>query len=181
MLLYILTCLPLPQSPCKTLLTQFTKALLIMAFKNFALLASAVLSFTTPALAHMQLAYPFPINSQQDPQTPDNLKDYSYTSPLAADGSNYPCKGYQNQRPIRTTASFTAGQQYNITLSGSATHGGGSCQLSLSYDNGKTFRVIKSIIGGCPLTPSYDFTVPSYTPNGNALLAWTWMNEIGNR
>ena len=59
---------------------------------------------------------------------------------------------------------------------------GGSCQISLSYDNGANFRVIHSIIGGCPLTPSYSFTVPKDAPNGNkVLLAWTWFNEVGNR
>lgn len=68
-----------------------------------------------------------------------------------------------------------------MSLAGTSTHGGGSCQLSLSYDNGATFRVIKSMIGGCPLTTTYDFTIPSYTPAGNALLAWTWQNLEGNR
>lgn len=54
-------------------------------------------------------------------------------------------------------------------------------QLSLSYDNGGSFRVIKSMIGGCPLQTTYDFTIPSYMPAGNALLAWTWQNKVGNR
>lgn len=34
-----------------------------------------------------------------------------------------------------------------MSLQGTAIHNGGSCQISLSYDNGKTFRVIKSFIG----------------------------------
>lgn len=103
----------------------------------------AILPLTAPILAHMQMAHPYPINSQMDPQTSDSLKDYSYTAPLDSSGANYPCKGYQNERPIRTTATYTAGQSYDLVIAGSATHGGGSCQLSLSYDNGKTFRVIK--------------------------------------
>jgi hypothetical protein len=68
-----------------------------------------------------------------------------------------------------------------MSLEGTATHGGGSCQMSLSYDNGATFRVIKSMIGGCPLTKTYVFTIPTYAPTGNALLAWTWQNLEGNR
>ena len=68
-----------------------------------------------------------------------------------------------------------------MTLAGSAMHGGGSCQLSLSYDNGATFQVIQSMIGGCPLTTKYDFTIPSDAPIGTALLAWTWQDQIGNR
>jgi hypothetical protein len=68
-----------------------------------------------------------------------------------------------------------------MTLAGLATHGGGSCQLSLSYDNGTTFYVIQSMEGGCPLVTTYQFTIPSDAPNGNALFAWTWFNLIGNR
>lgn len=37
------------------------------------------------------------------------------------------------------------------------------------------------MIGGCPLEATYDFTIPSYSPAGDALLAWTWQNKIGNR
>lgn len=96
-------------------------------------------------------------------------------------GSNFPCKGYQKNTPWRATAKYTAGETYNITLAGSATHGGGSCQLSLSYDNGKTFKVIQSMMGACPLQSKYDFQMPEDVANGNAVLAWTWFNLIGNR
>lgn len=37
------------------------------------------------------------------------------------------------------------------------------------------------MIGGCPKTLTYDFTVPSHAPSGEALFAWTWQNKIGNR
>lgn len=53
--------------------------------------------------------------------------------------------------------------------------------VTLSYDNGGTFKVIKCMVGGCPLTQQYDFTIHSFAPTGNALFAWTWFNEIGNR
>ena len=69
----------------------------------------------------------------------------------------------------------------NNSLSGSATHGGGSCQFSLSYDGGSTWAVIHSIIGGCPLNSAYTFSVPNNIPSGNALFAWTWFNKVGNR
>jgi hypothetical protein len=96
-------------------------------------------------------------------------------------GSNFPCKRYQANTPWRATAQYTAGQTYNLTLTGSATHGGGSCQLSLSYDNGQTFKVIQSMEGGCPLVSRYNFKIPSDVANGQALFAWTWYNLIGNR
>lgn len=96
-------------------------------------------------------------------------------------GSNFPCKGYHKNTQWRATADYAAGQTYNIKLSGSATHSGGSCQLSLSYDNGATFKVIQSMVGGCPLQSEYDFTLPGDVANGNALFAWSWFNLVGNR
>ncbi|KJX97568.1 hypothetical protein TI39_contig481g00037 [Zymoseptoria brevis] len=143
--------------------------------------ACLLLASVQPALAHMEMRWPLPLHSKFNPDTPENKIDYSMTSPLKNDGSDFPCKGYQNDRPFVPTASYTAGQTYNMTLAGTATHEGGSCQLSLSYDNGATFKVIKSMIGGCPLIDTYDFTIPSYAPAGNALFAWTWQNRVGNR
>jgi len=70
----------------------------------------------------------------------------------------------------------------NFRLSGSATHNGGSCQMSLSYDGGKTWVVFHSIVGGCPLTETYTIPVPSDVPSGSrVLLAWSWENNTGNR
>lgn len=137
-----------------------------------ALLASSV-------YGHMQMSKPYPIRSPLNPDGGDN-KDYSYTSPLSSSGSDYPCKGYANDA-FKSVADYTVGSEYEMDLAGSATHGGGSCQISLSYDTGKSFKVIKSMEGGCPLVSSYNFTIPSDAPSGQALLAWTWFNKIGNR
>lgn len=136
-----------------------------------------LLFFTPIASAHMEMMWPYPLHSKYDPQNSGNNIDYSMTSPLNADGSNFPCKGYQNDRPIRTVATYSAGSSYNMTITGGAFHNGGSCQLSLSYDNGATFKVIKSMIGGCPAgdgPTNYDFKIPSFAPSGTALFAWTW-------
>lgn len=48
--------------------------------------------------------------------------------------SNFACKGYQSDVPGKSHAVATvkAGQQFEVALDGSATHGGGSCQFSLS-------------------------------------------------
>ncbi|KAL3452220.1 hypothetical protein BJX65DRAFT_175449 [Aspergillus insuetus] len=127
---------------------------------------------------HIQMSKPFPVRSPLNPANSE--KDYSYTSPLSTDGSNYPCKGYHKD-PFVSVASYSQGQTYQIELQGSATHGGGSCQISLSYDNGQTFQVIHSMLGGCPLQSSYNFQVPADAPSGQALLAWSWFNKIGNR
>ncbi|KFY06801.1 hypothetical protein V492_07722 [Pseudogymnoascus sp. VKM F-4246] len=140
----------------------------------------AALLAVGPAAAHMELDWPYPLHSKFDPANDYTIIDYSMTSPLLADGSNFPCKGYHTDE-FRIAETYAAGNTYNISLTGSATHNGGSCQISLSYDNGATFKVIKSMLGGCPLTSTYDFVVPSEAPNGQALLAWTWFNLSGNR
>ncbi|KAM5462247.1 putative DNA-directed RNA polymerase [Microsporum ferrugineum] len=124
------------------------------------------------------MANPFPIRSPLNKENTN--KDYSYTSPLRSDGSDYPCKGYHKD-PFKPTAQYKAGGEYSIEIVGGASHGGGSCQVSLSYDAGQTFKAIKSFIGSCPLTKRYKFTIPSNAPSGNALLAWTWFNRLGNR
>ena len=126
------------------------------------------------------MSSPAPINSPKNPHADWTTIDYDYSSPLNPDGSNFPCKGYENTA-VQSVADYNAGETYTATLSGSATHTGGSCQFALSYDSGKTFKVIKSIIGGCPLEGEYNFTIPSSAPSGDALFAWTWMNKKGNR
>ena len=131
--------------------------------------------------SHMEMSWPYPLRSKFNPANSYQIIDYSMTSPLSADGSNYPCKGYQKGGPVQPVISYSAGSAYNMSLAGTATHGGGSCQLSLSYDSGASFRVIKSMIGGCPLTTTYDFTIPLHAPAGTALLAWSWQNFEGNR
>lgn len=131
------------------------------------------------ATAHMQMSQPYPIRSPLNKDS-NETKDYSYTNPLNPSGSDYPCKGYAND-PFQSQATYQQGQQYEMKLEGSATHDGGSCQLALTYDQGKTFKVIESILGNCPIAKNYSFTVPSDAPSGEALLAWTWFNKIGNR
>jgi hypothetical protein len=131
--------------------------------------------------AHVQMINPVPFRSKfLVPQSPNT--DFSMTSPLLPDGSNFPCKLYHDDdTPIQAT--FVAGDSYTLALDGSATHNGGSCQLSVSYDGGKNFIVIHSIVGGCPVDSlTYTFTVPSNLPGADrALFAWTWENHTGNR
>jgi hypothetical protein len=145
-----------------------------------ALLAGAQL-----ASAHAQVMDPAPFRSKFNPNADPGSIDYSMTAPLDASGANYPCKGYHvdlGTASGKSVATYAPGVSYNFKMAeGGARHGGGSCQVSLSYDGGKTFTVIQSIIGGCPLADSYPFTIPSDAPEGEAIWAWTWNNQIGNR
>ena len=141
------------------------------------LILSALLATTVSA--HMQLSKPYPIRSPLNKDAKGE-KDYSYTNPLSTSGSDFPCKGYANDA-FEAVDTWQPGSTQEMLLEGSATHDGGSCQLSLTYDQGKTFKVIESIEGDCPIAKQYQFDVPSDAPTGDALFAWTWFNKVGNR
>ncbi|KAJ5990159.1 hypothetical protein N7499_010686 [Penicillium canescens] len=129
--------------------------------------------------AHMQLSKPYPIRSPLNKDAKGE-KDYSYTNPLSSSGSDYPCKGYAKDE-FNAVDTWAPGSSQEMELEGSATHNGGSCQLSLTYDQGKTFKVIQSVEGDCPIAKKYKFNIPSDAPTGDALFAWTWFNKVGNR
>jgi hypothetical protein len=127
------------------------------------------------AQGHMTLHEPAPYGR------PDN-------SPISS--SNYPCKvgsGLQTNAVTRVTA----GTPMQVSFDGSAVHAGGSCQISLSKDGASSlnpnsqFKVIYSIMGGCPGTDGagkkFQVNIPQEVPTGEYTLAWTWFNKIGNR
>jgi hypothetical protein len=123
------------------------------------------------------------------------------SSPLAADGSDFPCKQRTGVYDAEgADNAMTLGGSYELAFTGSAVHGGGSCQVSITYDEKptakSTFKVIKSYIGGCPMKnvagnngnnaaavdpDTYNFTIPAELPAGKGTLVWTWFNKIGNR
>ncbi|KAK3684810.1 hypothetical protein B0T22DRAFT_199017 [Podospora appendiculata] len=157
----------------------FTKA--IVAAGGFAALSSA----------HMVINTPKPFSSPQ-----------VHNGPLKDDGSDFPCQagasgGYSSQG---VTNIMALGSSQPLAFTGTAVHGGGSCQVSITYDTApdknSVWKVIHSIEGGCPAknTPgnlgndasaadpfAYSFPIPDDIPTGNATIAWTWLNKIGNR
>ncbi|OGM49722.1 endoglucanase [Aspergillus bombycis] len=169
----------------------------------------AAIATASTALAHMEMVHPYPLRSQFDPKNDWSNIDYDNTSPLEPNGkshqsprlipyplrgsragpnngfqytgSNFPCRGHHKNTAWRTVANYTAGQSDSMKLAPGNNHHGGSCQISLSYDNGETFRVIESYMGGCPLKLEWDFEIPSFAPSGQALFAWSWFNIEGNR
>ncbi|KAI0144788.1 hypothetical protein BJ166DRAFT_596868 [Pestalotiopsis sp. NC0098] len=122
--------------------------------------------------------------------------------PLNNDGSDFPCRnpnlGSEWTGPVN---SYALGSSQQLALVGTAVHGGGTCQMSITYDTEPTaksvFKVIHTIQGGCPARNTagnldgddptladpftYDYTIPDNIPTGNATIAWSWMNRIGNR
>ncbi|PQE25398.1 spore coat SP96 precursor protein [Rutstroemia sp. NJR-2017a BBW] len=134
--------------------------------------------------AHLALTWPLSFRAKENPNSVESQIDYSITSPLAASGANFPCK-YNDMGTAggKSVVTWQAGATANWTVGTGALHGGGSCQVALSYDSGKTFNVIHSYIGSCPtaVSSSASFTVPADAPTGAAMFAWTWQNLEGNR
>ncbi|RMZ72281.1 glycoside hydrolase [Pyrenophora seminiperda CCB06] len=105
------------------------------------------------------------------------------TAPISAD--QYPCKNKLGYK-VSKMNEMKVGEKNTLALDGSAVHGGGSCQLSVTLDTEPTkasvFKVIMSMEGGCPNVEgkanSYDFVLPDSIPNGNATFAWTWMSKL---
>ena len=158
-----------------------------MSLTKTLILAAALLG---SASAHMKMVQPPPFG-------PDSLTN----APLNADGSNFPCKNDRPDAfgPPKSTATMPIGAKQTLQLQGGATHGGGSCQISLTKDQKPTkdsqWMVIHSIEGGCPnaapgnlgddasaLDPTtFEYSIPDGIAAGQYSLAWTWFNKIGNR
>ena len=168
--------------------TRTAKKLKNMPSVKSTVMAAAV-AFLTVTEAHMKLATPKPYGAS-------SLNN----SPLDASGSDFPCKqrpgvydadGASNTMPI--------GAPQTLSFIGSAVHGGGSCQISLTKDQKPTksskWMVIHSIEGGCPASAAgnlpedpngngaakFTYTIPNSIDAGQYTLAWTWFNKIGNR
>ncbi|KAL1725420.1 hypothetical protein EV714DRAFT_287917 [Schizophyllum commune] len=153
----------------------------MLALFALALCALAALQ-SSVVRAHMMMSDPPPLRSQYNKYATN--ADYDMTSPLTSDGSNYPCKGYLDDTSGKDpVATWKAGSSQTVTIEGSANHGGGSCQLSISEDDGASFKVIKSFEGGCPTAgpDKLSVDIPSDVSSGTRVFAWTWNNQIGNR
>ncbi|RKP12146.1 hypothetical protein BJ684DRAFT_11926, partial [Piptocephalis cylindrospora] len=127
--------------------------------------------------AHMALAEPPPRRSPHNPHPVGGI-DWDMTTPLQG-SSQFPCKRAPAGPNVRT---YKAGTSIVTTLDGSARHNGGHCQFSLSYDQGKTFVVLRTIMKDCLKSDSsYSVDLPKDIPGGDVIFAWSWVNAMGNR
>ncbi|RKP10481.1 putative endoglucanase precursor, partial [Thamnocephalis sphaerospora] len=109
--------------------------------------------------------------------------DYDLNAPLndPSLGGSYPCK-HQRLGPV--TAVFKAGGYINTRFGRGNPHKGGHCQFALSYDNGRNWVVLRTVVATCFLGhPPYMYRVrvPKGARNGRAVFAWTWVSAEGKR
>ncbi|KAF9426752.1 hypothetical protein BGZ94_006063 [Podila epigama] len=157
-----------------------------------------VLSFIAMASAHMALLYPPPRGGYGTPQYNGRIhtfigyKDSKWTM-------RFPCGGYAPSG--RKPTALRAGQTVNVRFYASgmkasdianqpklvpknkqfsqARHGGGTCEFSLSYDGGKTFRLIGRYTRTCPdAYYQWPVKIPANVPSCNSknkcLFVWSW-------
>ncbi|KAH7410795.1 hypothetical protein BKA64DRAFT_363920 [Cadophora sp. MPI-SDFR-AT-0126] len=152
---------------------------------------TALVALVALAEAHMEMKWPPALSGRYNGFTVK--QDNDNHAPLSPDGSNFPCRSHLSDLGTAAGASvvtWNAGSEYNFTITGAveaptnpAFHNGGSCQAALSYDGGKTWKVIHSYQGACPTSTggSFKFNVPSDAETGAAVFAWLWWNHTGNR
>lgn len=152
--------------------------------------AIAMSGLATLASAHILMTNPVPYG-----------KSTLNNGPLEGGGADFPCKQragvYEDEGASNV---YAQGSKQSLEFQGTAVHGGGSCQVSITTDlkptKSSVWKVIKSIEGGCPakgqtgnmgdsassaVPYKYDFTIPKELAAGNYTLAWTWFNKVGNR
>ncbi|KAG0271954.1 hypothetical protein BGZ95_000178 [Linnemannia exigua] len=158
-----------------------------MMFKT-TILAAAMVAFSALTVqAHVGLSFPcaryHPAAGCPAPPSGQSI-DYDINAPIGtSDSKNFPiCK---HTVPYTKRTSFKAGQTISTKYSVGAAHGGGHCQWALSYDNGKTWVVLKTMIRNCLKGASGSYSVPvqipADAPSGKATFMWLWNNAIGNR
>lgn len=150
---------------------------------TFATAAGAAIAlFASSASSHLIMQKPVPFGVDSLDNSP--LED--------AFPGNYPCKQRAGVYDITTMNFMKVGEPQELSFEGSASHGGGSCQLAVSLDTEPTpqsvFKIIQVFEGGCPVssdgntgTHPFTFAIPEGFPNGVSTFAWYWNNRVGNR
>ncbi|KAJ2818632.1 hypothetical protein IWW50_005749, partial [Coemansia erecta] len=154
---------------------------------------ATVAALAGSAVAHMALSDPCPrfsSNCAKSYPLPAGVGyDYDIKSPIPYDGSLMK----STVRWPEAAPTWTAGQPVTVKFqSGGAVHGGGHCQFSISYDNGKTSAVVHEELRYCFVNgPSssnsaevleYTFTLPADLPSSDSVVfSWSWLNSIGAR
>ncbi|CAD0083102.1 unnamed protein product [Aureobasidium vineae] len=159
-----------------------------MSFSStYKILLLAQLSFLVDC--HLKLNNPVPYSKstlQLDP-----LRNVAPGS----EQSDFPCQskriGGADPWIVDHENELVAGEPQTMTWDGSASHGGGSCQIGVTLDRqptaDSTFKTIASFIGGCPIddanggTHPFNYTIPSEVPNGKATLAWSWVSKLSGQ
>ncbi|ORY57428.1 uncharacterized protein BCR38DRAFT_354325 [Pseudomassariella vexata] len=149
-------------------------------YRVFSAVVAAALALSSTSNAHMIMKTPAPFGN------PDN-------SPLSSSGANFPCKVTGDAATFYSGVDATemaVGTDQTLSFTGSAVHGGGSCQLAITSDKqpsaSSTWQVIQSIEGGCPTKDGtnpgeYTYQIPEGVAAGDYVFAWTWISKLAGQ
>jgi hypothetical protein len=153
---------------------------------SFAATAALTASLAGSVSGHLILQNPVPFGVDTLDNSP--LLDVAIGSAT----SNFPCKQRQGVYDISTMNNMKVGDPQLLDFKGSASHGGGTCQLAISTDKqptaNSTWKLIQVYQGDCPTSASgngetdkFTWSLPKETPNGQITFTWIWYNYEGNR
>ncbi|EME87736.1 uncharacterized protein MYCFIDRAFT_184656 [Pseudocercospora fijiensis CIRAD86] len=158
-------------------------------FSKTSTLALAALALCGTSTAHMIMVQPKPFNAKTINNSPlVGVKPGSATS-------DFPCKvGKAGPKYDDASVSMNhmkVGDTQKLIFEGSASHGGGTCLLSISLDQypdeNSVWKIIQTYEGGCPTAAdgndgasNFTFSIPKEIPNGPSTLSWTWYNKTYN-
>ncbi|KAJ1955330.1 hypothetical protein EC988_001942 [Linderina pennispora] len=146
----------------------------------------------------MEITYPCPRYSSKcatRPALPPGQSfDYNLNVPAGSNGNiNSPICHHNTPWP-QANEVWTAGETVSVQFqSGGATHSGGHCEFSVSYDGGQTFVVLYQRLrycfftsapsqGGTDSVRTYTFNLPANLPGApRVTFLWSWVNAVGNR
>ncbi|KAF2220590.1 hypothetical protein BDZ85DRAFT_203432, partial [Elsinoe ampelina] len=147
---------------------------------KYATTAAATFALISSASAHLFMQVPKPIQGN------------AIKNPLDPSGSDFPCHGVAP--PGAGGVDMAVGSQQDLIFDSGASHentavhGGGSCQVSITYETDpaklkdpNSWRCSDATTNGYDCVNAFRFTIPEGVKTGQATLAWTWFNTIGNR
>jgi len=144
--------------------------------------------------------------------SPSPIKASAPKDPLHADSSNSPCHGVA--LPVEYGQQLTAGSSFELEFDvgadgeNTAVHGGGSCQLAITYETAdqqvcdpNNWHVVYSIHVRCPANAAgnvdkaaycevprksecvntWKITLPKGLRSGHKIMSWTWFSTISKR
>ncbi|KAF9374065.1 hypothetical protein CPC16_001515 [Podila verticillata] len=132
---------------------------------KFATAVVFLVALVASASAHMAILYPPPRGGIGTPQYNGRIHTVNvrfFASGMKAADLN------KQPKPVPANRQFSQ-----------ARHGGGMCEFSLSYDNGKTFHLIGRYTRTCP-DAYYEWpvkipaNVPSCNKKNQCLFVWSW-------
>ncbi|KAK5168086.1 uncharacterized protein LTR77_006654 [Saxophila tyrrhenica] len=153
---------------------------------SIATVAAAAFAFGSFSNAHLIMKTPVPFGVDSLNNSPLN------DAKPGTSGSDYPCKQRPGVYDITKMNHIAVDTPTEMSFEGSASHGGGTCQIAITKDKeptaNSTFKIIQVFEGGCPVssdgnggTHPFSFSIPKDFPNGVMTLTWLWYNRIGNR